>query len=63
MEYIRVPETVSIPEACCLLNVSRRTIYNWKKADKIKFVRAASGRMRIITTSLYRDGNIPVAKP
>lgn len=43
---------VSITQACALVAVSRRTIYNWIAQDKIAFTRTASGRVRIVAASL-----------
>ena len=38
--------TVSIPKACELVGVSRRTIYNWIASGKIQYVRTAGGSVR-----------------
>lgn len=48
-------ETVSILRACEILDVSRRTIYNWLKDGKITAVRTAGGSVRIYTDTLYTD--------
>jgi excisionase family DNA binding protein len=47
--------TVSIPKACELVGVSRRTIYNWIAAGKIQYVRTAGGSVRIFADTLWRD--------
>jgi excisionase family DNA binding protein len=52
--------TVSIPKACEMVGVSRRTIYNWITANKIQYVRTAGGSIRIFTDSLFRSGNVLV---
>ena len=49
--------TVSVNEACALIGVSRRTIYNWIAARKVEYVRTAGGSIRIFTDSLWRDAN------
>ena len=49
--------TVSVNEACALIGVSRRTIYNWIAAGKVEYVRTAGGSIRIFTDSLWRDAN------
>jgi excisionase family DNA binding protein len=52
---------VSVNEACSLAGVSRRTIYNWLEADKIRYIRTAGGAPRIEAASLFAAGNVPVA--
>lgn len=57
-------KTVSIPRACELVGVSRRTIYNWIAAGKIQYVRTAGGSVRIFADTLWRDpGNAAVTEP
>jgi len=46
--------TVSIPQACRVAGVSRRTIYNWLHAGKLVWVRTAGGSIRIVRDSLFR---------
>ena len=48
-------KTVSIPRACELVGVSRRTIYNWIASGKIQYVRTAGGSVRIFEDTLWRD--------
>ena len=48
-------KTVSIPRACELVGVSRRTIYNWISAGKVEYIRTAGGSIRIFADSLWRD--------
>ena len=50
-------KTVSIPKACELVGVSRRTIYNWLASGKIEYVRTAGGSVRIFVDTLWRDPN------
>ena len=50
-------KTVSIPRACELVGVSRRTIYNWIASGKIQYVRTAGGSVRIFADTLWRDPN------
>ena len=47
-------KTVSIPQACELVGVSRRTIYNWLGSGKIEYVRTLSG-VRIVADTLWRS--------
>ena len=53
-------KTVSIPRACELVGVSRRTIYNWIAAGKIQYVRTAGGSVRIFADTLWREPEAPV---
>src|ERR1700674_3263224 len=48
-------EVISIIEACELVGVSRRTIYNWLSSGKIEYVRTAGGSVRIFLDTLWRD--------
>lgn len=48
-------KTVSIPRACELVGVSRRTIYNWIASGKIQYVRTAGGSVRIFEDTLWRE--------
>jgi len=48
-------KTVSIPKACELVGVSRRTIYNWIASGKIQYVRTAGGSVRIFEDTLWRE--------
>lgn len=48
-------KTVSIPHACELVGVSRRTIYNWIADGKVQYVRTAGGSVRIFADTLWRE--------
>jgi len=52
-------ETVSIPRACELVGVSRRTIYNWIADGKVQYVRTAGGSVRIFADTLWREPEAP----
>jgi excisionase family DNA binding protein len=57
-------KTVSIPRACELVGVSRRTIYNWIAANKIQYIRTAGGSVRIFADTLWREPeSAAVAEP
>jgi excisionase family DNA binding protein len=57
-------KTVSIPRACELVGVSRRTIYNWIAANKIQYIRTAGGSVRIFADTLWREPEpVAVAEP
>ena len=47
-------QTVSIPRACEMVSVSRRTIYNWMAGGKVQYVRTAGGSVRIFADTLWR---------
>jgi excisionase family DNA binding protein len=53
-------ETISIGQACELVSVSRRTIYNWLANGKLEYVRTAGGSVRIFIDTLWRD---PARRP
>ena len=48
-------ELVSITEACRIVGVTRRTIYNWINAGKITYVRTAGGGVRIYKNTLWMN--------
>lgn len=52
-------KTVSIPRACDVVGVSRRTIYNWIASGKVQYVRTAGGSVRIFADTLFRDAQPP----
>jgi excisionase family DNA binding protein len=47
-------QTVSIMQACALVGVTRRSIYNWLRDGKLQYVRTAGGSVRIFADSLWR---------
>jgi len=47
-------KTISIRQACELVDVSRRTIYNWIASGKVERVRTAGGSVRIFVDTLWR---------
>lgn len=50
--------TVSIMQACELVGVTRRTIYNWIEAGKVEYRRTAGGSIRIFTDSLWQADTV-----
>jgi len=56
-------KTVSIPRACELVGVSRRTIYNWMAGQKVEYVRTAGGSVRIFVDTLWRDATVAETVP
>ena len=51
---------VTISEACEIAKVSRRTIYNWMDAGKLRVVRTTSGLTRIVLADLFPEGTTAV---
>lgn len=47
--------TVCINEAARLMGVSRRTIHHWLQRDWVESYRIASGSVRIVKASLWRQ--------
>ena len=56
-------KTVSIPTACELVGVSRRTIYNWIASGKIQYIRTAGGSVRIFADTLWREPETEPSRP
>jgi len=56
-------KTVSIPKACELVGVSRRTIYNWIAGGKIQYVRTAGGSVRNFEDTLWREPDADAEAP
>jgi excisionase family DNA binding protein len=52
-------QAVSIPRACEMVGVSRRTIYNWIASGKVQYVRTAGGSVRIFADTLWREPEQP----
>ena len=48
-------KTLSIPRACEVVGVSRRTIYNWLASGKVQYIRTAGGSVRIFEDTLWRE--------
>ena len=48
-------KSISIPGACELVGVSRRTIYNWIAGGKVEYIRTAGGSVRIFVDTLWRE--------
>jgi excisionase family DNA binding protein len=52
-------QTLSIMQACAVVGVSRRTIYNWISAGKVEYMRTAGGSIRIFADTLWREPDAP----
>lgn len=54
------PDSVSIDLSATLLNVSRRTIYNWIRNGRLQTIRTLSGgSQRVLLSSLVEMGFKP----
>lgn len=47
-------DALTVEEARKVAHVSRRTIYNWIAAGKLRTVRTAGGGLRILEDSIFR---------
>ncbi len=47
-------KTISIRQACELVDVSRRTIYNWIASGKVERARTVTSSTRIFVDTLWR---------
>lgn len=50
-------KTMSVNQACELMHVSRRTLYNWMGDSKVEYIRTAGGSRRIFCDTLWKDSN------
>lgn len=48
---------VSLMQACDIIGVSRRTLYNWIQDNKVDWVRTASGSIRIVEDTLFNHND------
>lgn len=46
---------ISVNESAKMVQVSRRTIYNWLNSGKLEYVRTAGGSIRISPASLWEE--------
>lgn len=54
---------VSIPQACELAAVSRRSLYTWMNDGKVEFILTAGGRRRIYADTLFSLTKAPPPAP
>lgn len=54
MEKVRLRPIVTVRGACQIALVSRRTIWNWIKANKVQWCRVPGGGVRVYVDSLRR---------
>ena len=56
-------KTISINAASELVDVNRRTIYNWIDSGKVEYIRTAGGAVRIFVDTLWRSPDRPDSIP
>ncbi len=48
----RIGRSVSLEQACQVLQVSRRTVYNWIREGRLRTIRTLGGSQRVLVESL-----------
>jgi excisionase family DNA binding protein len=48
----RIGRSVSLEQACLVLQVSRRTVYNWIREGRLQTIRTLGGSQRVLIESL-----------
>jgi len=48
----RIGRSVSLDQACQVLQVSRRTVYNWIRDGRLQTIRTIGGSQRVLVESL-----------
>ncbi len=48
----RIGRSVSLEQACQMLQVSRRTVYNWIREGRLQTVRTLGGSQRVLLESV-----------
>ncbi len=48
----RIGRSVSLEQACQMLQVSRRTVYNWIREGRLQTIRTLGGSQRVLVDSL-----------
>ncbi len=48
----RIGRSVSLEQACQMLQVSRRTVYNWIREGRLQTIRTLGGSQRVLLESL-----------
>lgn len=57
----RIGRSISLDRAAELLGVSRRTIYNWIRENRLQTVRTLGGSQRVLLESVLQAGVAPSA--
>ncbi len=48
----RIGRSVSLEQACQILQVSRRTVYNWIRDGRLQTIRTLGGSQRVLVESM-----------
>jgi len=48
----RIGRSVSLDQACQILQVSRRTVYNWIRDGRLRTIRTLGGSQRVLVESV-----------
>ncbi len=48
----RIGRSVSLEQACQILQVSRRTVYNWIRDGRLQTIRTLGGSQRVLVESV-----------
>lgn len=48
----RIGRSVSLDQACAILQVSRRTVYNWIRDGRLRTIRTLGGSQRVLVESV-----------
>ncbi len=48
----RIGRSVSLDQACQMLQVSRRTVYNWIREGRLQTIRTLGGSQRVLIDSV-----------
>ncbi len=48
----RIGRSVSLDQACQILQVSRRTVYNWIRDGRLQTIRTLGGSQRVLVESV-----------
>lgn len=54
--------TVSVTHACEIVSVSRRTLYNWIQAGKVRTKRTIGGGVRVFEADLWAPEGVDPSK-
>ena len=52
----RIGRSVSLDQACQILQVSRRTVYNWIRDGRLQTIRTLGGSQRVLVESVRQAG-------
>ncbi len=56
----RIGRSVSLEQACQILQVSRRTVYNWIRDGRLQTIRTIGGSQRVLLESMRQAAAAPM---